>query len=48
MKILITGAKGQLGKCIKDAAANYPEFDFLFAVFSGIFLILDSLFFLQI
>ena len=31
MKILITGAKGQLGKCIKDAAANYPEFDFLFA-----------------
>ena len=31
MKILITGAKGQLGKCIKDAAVNYPEFDFLFA-----------------
>ena len=31
MKILITGAKGQLGKCIKYAAANYPEFDFLFA-----------------
>lgn len=31
MKILITGAKGQLGECIKDAAANYPEFDFLFA-----------------
>ena len=31
MKILITGAKGQLGKCIKDAAANYPEFNFLFA-----------------
>ena len=31
MKILVTGAKGQLGKCIKDAAANYPEFDFLFA-----------------
>ncbi len=31
MKILITGAKGQLGKCIKDATGNYPEFDFLFA-----------------
>ena len=31
MKILVTGANGQLGKCIKDAAANYPEFDFLFA-----------------
>ena len=31
MNILVTGAKGQLGKCIKDAAANYPEFDFLFA-----------------
>ena len=31
MNILVTGAKGQLGKCIKNAAANYPEFDFLFA-----------------
>ena len=31
MNILVTGAKGQLGKCIKDAAANYPEYDFLFA-----------------
>ena len=31
MKILVTGANGQLGKCIKDASANYPEFDFLFA-----------------
>ena len=31
MKILITGAKGQLGKCIKDAAASCPEFNFLFA-----------------
>ena len=31
MKILVTGANGQLGKCIKDAAANYPEIDFLFA-----------------
>ena len=31
MKVLVTGANGQLGKCIKDASANYPEFDFLFA-----------------
>ena len=31
MNILVTGAKGQLGKCIKNAADNYPEFDFLFA-----------------
>jgi dTDP-4-dehydrorhamnose reductase len=31
MKILVTGAKGQLGKCIKDAAVNYSDFDFLFA-----------------
>ena len=30
MKILVTGANGQLGKCIKDAAANHPEIDFLF------------------
>lgn len=30
-KVLVTGANGQLGKCIKDAAANYPEFEFLFA-----------------
>ncbi len=31
MKILVTGANGQLGKCIKDAAVKYPEFNFLFA-----------------
>ena len=30
MKILVTGANGQLGKCIKDAAVKYPEFNFLF------------------
>ena len=30
MKILITGANGQLGKCIKDVSINYPEYDFLF------------------
>lgn len=31
MKILVTGANGQLGKCIKDAAADYPDFEFVFA-----------------
>ena len=30
-KILVTGTKGQLGKCIKDAAQRYPELDFHFA-----------------
>jgi len=30
-KVLVTGAKGQLGKCIKDAAKNLPELEFLFA-----------------
>jgi dTDP-4-dehydrorhamnose reductase len=30
MKILITGANGQLGKCIKDTSINYPEHDFFF------------------
>jgi dTDP-4-dehydrorhamnose reductase len=30
-KILVTGAKGQLAKCIKDAAPQYPELDFQFA-----------------
>ncbi|PHR13753.1 MAG: dTDP-4-dehydrorhamnose reductase [Aequorivita sp.] len=29
-KILVTGANGQLGKCIKDAAAGYPDFEFVF------------------
>ena len=29
-KILVTGANGQLGKCIKDAAQQYPELDFYF------------------
>lgn len=29
-KILITGANGQLGRCIKDAAANFPDLEFLF------------------
>lgn len=31
MNILITGANGQLGSCLKDAAANYPAFKFVFA-----------------
>lgn len=30
-KILITGANGQLGKCLKDASANFKACDFLFA-----------------
>jgi len=29
-KILVTGAKGQLGLCLKDAVLGYPEFEFLF------------------
>src|SRR5690606_26028978 len=29
-KILVTGANGQLGRCIKDAAADFPELDFVF------------------
>ncbi|MGV6827952.1 MAG: dTDP-4-dehydrorhamnose reductase [Flavobacteriales bacterium] len=31
MKILVTGANGQLGRCIKDAASKYPEQEFFFA-----------------
>lgn len=29
-KILITGANGQLGSCIKDAAAKFPDLEFVF------------------
>lgn len=29
-KILVTGAEGQLGKCIQKIAGNYPEFEFVF------------------
>jgi dTDP-4-dehydrorhamnose reductase len=29
-KILVTGANGQLGKCIKDAAADFPDLEFVF------------------
>src|SRR5690606_9277627 len=29
-KILVTGANGQLGGCIKDASAEFPELDFFF------------------
>lgn len=30
-KILITGANGQLGKCIQDAASEFPDLEFVFA-----------------
>ncbi|MEM7085935.1 MAG: dTDP-4-dehydrorhamnose reductase [Bacteroidota bacterium] len=30
-KILVTGASGQLGRCLKDASLNYPAFNFHFA-----------------
>ncbi len=30
-KILVTGANGQLGKCLKDASANFKMYNFLFA-----------------
>ena len=30
MKILITGANGQLGKCIKDVSIHYPAHNYLF------------------
>ncbi len=29
-KILVTGANGQLGKCIKDASLNFPDLEFDF------------------
>ena len=29
-KILVTGANGQLGRCIKDASAHFPDFEFVF------------------
>lgn len=29
-KILVTGANGQLGRCIRDAAADFPDLDFVF------------------
>ncbi len=31
MKVLITGANGQLGRCIKDASIKYPGIEFIFA-----------------
>ena len=30
LKILITGANGQLGRCLLDVAEHYPEYDFHF------------------
>lgn len=29
-KILVTGANGQLGRCIRDAAADFPDLEFVF------------------
>ncbi len=29
-KILVTGANGQLGRCIKNASADFPDFEFVF------------------
>ncbi len=29
-KVLVTGANGQLGRCIKDASVNFPKLNFLF------------------
>jgi dTDP-4-dehydrorhamnose reductase len=29
-KIVVTGANGQLGKCIRDAAADFPDLEFVF------------------
>ena len=29
-KILVTGANGQLGRCIKDVVADFPELEFIF------------------
>ena len=29
-KILVTGANGQLGRCIKNAAASFPDLEFVF------------------
>ena len=31
IKVLVTGANGQLGRCIKDAASDFPECDIFFA-----------------
>ena len=30
-KVLVTGANGQLGRCIKDIAEDYPNLEFVFA-----------------
>lgn len=29
-KIIVTGANGQLGRCIRDIASNYPHYEFIF------------------
>ncbi|MCF6308202.1 MAG: sugar nucleotide-binding protein, partial [Flavobacteriaceae bacterium] len=30
MKVLVTGANGQLGRCLKDASVNFPNLEFIF------------------
>ena len=34
-KILVTGANGQLGKELRDIAANFPQFEFLSFLFDS-------------
>lgn len=36
IKVLVTGAKGQLGQCIKDVASDFPECDIFFATRSDL------------
>ena len=31
MKILVTGSKGQLGRCLQDVSKNYKDWDFVFS-----------------
>lgn len=33
LKIVITGASGQLGRCLQDVAEKYPDYDFHFKTF---------------
>ncbi|MGB6153777.1 MAG: dTDP-4-dehydrorhamnose reductase [Pricia sp.] len=42
MKILVTGANGQLGTCIRDLAAKHPQIEFMFTDFKELNIV-DSL-----